>query len=150
MIPQVDWDPQSYGFMFGLFEYMPTCPHCRKCFDSGLITPVHELMHCLGFVHEHTRPDRDNFVAVNTDNIVAGAEKNFEKRKQGYSDFFDEGSVNAEHSPYDVSSVLHYGPKDFSANGTEVITFLHGLPDETWPESAPEDPLSLIDQVISC
>ena len=107
-------------------------------------------MHCLGFVHEHTRPDRDNFVAVNTDNIVAGAEKNFEKRKQGYSDFFDEGSVNAEHSPYDVSSVLHYGPKDFAVNGTEVITFLHGLPDETWPESAPEDPLSVIDQVMSC
>ena len=25
------------------------------CFDRGLIVPVHELMHTLGFVHEHTR-----------------------------------------------------------------------------------------------
>ena len=34
------------------------------CFDDGLVTPVHELLHTLGFVHEHTRPDRDNFVEV--------------------------------------------------------------------------------------
>ena len=25
------------------------------CFDSGLIVPVHELLHTLGFVHEHNR-----------------------------------------------------------------------------------------------
>ena len=111
------------------------------------MTPVHELMHSLGFVHEHTRPDRDNFVAVNTENIVSGKEANFKKRKQGYSDFFNEGSVNAESSPYDVLSLLHYGPKDFSANGKDVITFLHGLPDETWPAPQHEDPLSVIDQV---
>ena len=34
------------------------------CFDNGLVTPVHELLHTLGFVHEHTRPDRDKFVEV--------------------------------------------------------------------------------------
>ena len=27
----------------------------RKCFLKGLTTPVHELMHTLGFVHEHNR-----------------------------------------------------------------------------------------------
>ena len=25
------------------------------CFDRGLIVPVHELLHTLGFVHEHNR-----------------------------------------------------------------------------------------------
>ena len=63
------------------------------------MTPVYKLLHSLGFVHEHTRPDRDNFVEVNTENIKPGKERNFEKRKQGYSDYFEKGSVNSENSP---------------------------------------------------
>ena len=75
------------------------------------MTPVHELVHTLGFVHEHTRPDRDNFISVNTDNIEPGKEKNFEKRPHGTSDFFEKGSVNTRNTPYDVLSLLHYGPR---------------------------------------
>ena len=52
------------------------------------MTPVHELLHTLGFDHEHTRPDRDSFISVNTDNITPGKEGNFERSKQGYSDYF--------------------------------------------------------------
>ena len=26
-----------------------------RCFHNGLMTPVHELLHTLGFVHEHER-----------------------------------------------------------------------------------------------
>ena len=63
------------------------------------MTPVHELLHTLGFVHEHTRPDRDNFVNINTDNIKLGKKGNFEKRKQGYNDYFEKGSVNSDNSP---------------------------------------------------
>ena len=82
------------------------------------------------------------------ENIKPGKEGNFERRRQGYSDFFEEGSVNSDNSPYDVLSLLHYGPRDFAKNTEEdVITFLHGLPDETWPAPVPEDPLSVIDQV---
>ena len=117
------------------------------CFQSGLMTPVHELLHTLGFVHEHTRPDRDNFVEVNMDNIKPGKEGNFEKRTRGFSDSRDKNSVNTRNTPYDILSLLHYGPQDFSKNGEDVITFLHGQPDYTWPEPQPDDPLSLIDQV---
>ena len=81
------------------------------CFDSGLTTVVHELLHTLGFVHEHTRPDRDNFISVNTNNIQLGKEKNFEIRKHGTSDFFEKGNVNSKNTPYDVLSLLHYGPR---------------------------------------
>ena len=75
------------------------------------MTPVHELVHTLGFVHEHTRPDRDNFISVNTDNIQLGKEKNFEIRKHGTTDFFEKGNVNSKNTPYDVLSLLHYGPR---------------------------------------
>ena len=68
--------------------------------------PVHELLHTLGFVHEHTRPDRDDFISVNMDNIEPGKEKNFEKRLQDTSsDFFEKGSINSsDNTPYDVLS----------------------------------------------
>ena len=39
------------------------------------MTPVHEFLHTLGFVHEHTRPDRDDFISINFDNIEPGEEK---------------------------------------------------------------------------
>ena len=37
--------------------------------------------------------------------------------------------------------------QDFSKNGEDVLTYLHGLPDQSWPEPDEEDPLSVIDQV---
>ena len=41
--------------------------------------PVHELLHTLGFVHEHTRPDRDDFISVNMDNIEHFLENEWER-----------------------------------------------------------------------
>ena len=37
--------------------------------------------------------------------------------------------------------------QDFSKNGEDVLTYLHGLTDRGWPEPDEEDPLSVIDQV---
>ena len=40
------------------------------CKNRGHVT--HELMHALGFFHEHTRPDRDKFVKILWHNIKSG------------------------------------------------------------------------------
>ncbi|XP_063352057.1 high choriolytic enzyme 2-like [Pelmatolapia mariae] len=58
----------------------------------------HELLHSLGLYHEHTREDRDKYVTVNWQNIVAGKENNF-KVKNG----------NTQNLPYDLTSIMHYG-----------------------------------------
>ena len=48
-----------------------------------------------------------------------------------------------------LPQVLHYGPMDNSKTGKEeVFSFIHGMPDESWPEPDPSDPLSVVDQVF--
>jgi len=64
---------------------------------------VHELGHLIGFYHEHTRPDRGNFVTINTNNIQDGRGDQFEL----------EGSADA-YGPYDFDSIMHYARCAFS------------------------------------
>ena len=65
--------------------------------SCGKWTVVHELLHALGVMHEHTRDDRDDFVQVNFDNIRSDKEHNFETSKFA----FDSGR-------YDYESIMHY------------------------------------------
>ena len=81
------------------------------------------MLHCLGFFHEHNRIDRDNFVKVNWENIQAGLASNFYKArdpgrvlprcrdlKGPNFDDCDNGWPEDTHgTPYDYSSIMHYG-----------------------------------------
>ncbi|XP_074612930.1 uncharacterized protein LOC141871253 [Acropora palmata] len=62
---------------------------------------IHEIAHALGFFHEHSRPDRDDYVDVLWNNVVSGYEKNFYKETTE--------TVNSRGVGYDYGSVMHYG-----------------------------------------
>lgn len=84
-------------------------PSCT--FRRGTI--IHEIMHALGFFHEQNRPDRDDWVDIQFDNIRSGLESNFHKISSFYVTTFD--------VPYDYNSVMHYNAYAFSKNGEQTI-----------------------------
>jgi len=84
------------------------------CITAGIA--AHEAIHALGWFHAQSRPDRDSFVRINTANIQAGAEGNFNK--------YTTSSVTVSGLPYDYCSVMHYSATSFSVNGQPTITAL--------------------------
>lgn len=81
------------------------------CTHTGTI--AHELGHNLGLWHEHTRPDRDQYVTVLKDNIKEADITNFIKRKAE--------DINMQGLKYDFDSIMHYGQNAFSKNGDNTI-----------------------------
>ncbi|CAB1432545.1 unnamed protein product [Pleuronectes platessa] len=78
------------------------------CIQRGIIQ--HEVLHALGFYHEHTRSDRDQYVKINWENIEKHNFINFRK--------MDTDNLN---TPYDYTSVMHYGRTAFGRRA-ETIT----------------------------
>ncbi|XP_031550609.1 zinc metalloproteinase nas-13-like [Actinia tenebrosa] len=84
------------------------------CMSPGHVS--HEIMHTLGFFHEHTRPDRDNYIKILWDNIKKGNEIQFKIRSSMESTNLGQ--------PYDFRSIMHYHRKEFSKNGKNTIESL--------------------------
>ncbi|XP_044026245.1 low choriolytic enzyme-like [Siniperca chuatsi] len=87
------------------------------CIQHGIIQ--HELLHVLGFYHEHNRSDRDQYVKIKWENINEYFVNNFEK--------YDTNNLN---TTYDYSSVMQYGRTAFGNNGLETII---PIPDPSVP-----------------
>jgi len=78
--------------------------------DKGVIQ--HELIHVLGFFHEHSRWDRDDWVKILFENIEDRSKHNFKKRPR---------TETESGLPYDYCSIMHYPAKAFSKNGRKTI-----------------------------
>lgn len=81
------------------------------CWWRGTVT--HEIAHALGFYHEQSRPDRDEFVTILWDNIETDKESNFRK--------YSRSTIDSLGTPYDYGSVMHYGAFAFSRNNQPTI-----------------------------
>ena len=90
--------------------------------DEGTI--MHEMLHALGVQHEHSRPDRDNYLNVNLDATTEDSE--FTKiTNANWLQVFD--SKNNDMYPYEPDSVMHYGSYDTSTDHSiPVMTYKDG------------------------
>ena len=77
---------------------------------------LHELGHALGLLHEHQRPDRDNYIKVFWENILNVYQQNFEIR--------DNPLIVEENYSYDYNSIMHYPAKSFSKNDSNTLVSL--------------------------
>jgi hypothetical protein len=82
-----------------------------SCIHKGTI--VHELLHALGFWHEQSRPDRDDYITLALQNVRADLAFNFDKAALS--------SVDLLGTPYDFASIMHYEWNAFSMNGKATI-----------------------------
>ncbi|XP_020613836.1 astacin-like metalloendopeptidase [Orbicella faveolata] len=80
----------------------------KGCQTKGVV--IHELLHALGMMHEHCRPDRNQFIRINANNIKPKARVEYRVLK---------GYVIGE--PYDYGSVMHYGFNFFSVDSKRPI-----------------------------
>ncbi|EJW82904.1 zinc metalloproteinase nas-1 [Wuchereria bancrofti] len=76
-------------------------------------TVIHELMHVIGFIHEHQRNDRDHFVNILWQNIIPGANTDFEKLTSVKLSYYGER--------YDYFSIMHYESTEGSRNGKNTV-----------------------------
>ena len=80
-------------------------PGCRT---RGIV--IHEIGHAIGFWHEQSRPDRDQFVTIVERNIISGKASQFYKR-----------SVDSHGHKYDYGSIMHYSTRAFGYRGAITI-----------------------------
>ncbi|XP_058819644.1 seminal metalloprotease 1-like [Topomyia yanbarensis] len=88
-----------------------------ECYAS-VGTPLHELMHTLGFLHQHTRPDRDQYIHVLYENVIQRPEYlfNFE--------IIEPWTELAFPLPYDFESIMHYSPAMYSREPSRLPTMI--------------------------
>ncbi|XP_053690798.1 seminal metalloprotease 1-like [Sabethes cyaneus] len=84
------------------------------CVRHGVV--VHEVLHALGFFHQQSASNRDDYVRILWDNIEPGHEHNFNK--------YNESEVSSFGIEYDYGSVMHYSAKAFSRNSEPTMEAL--------------------------
>lgn len=67
----------------------------------------------IGFYHEHSRPDRNEYIEVKYDNVDPSFRNEFGRYVQGATNLLGYG--------YDHASIMHYAKDDFSVNGNDTI-----------------------------
>ncbi|XP_015912379.1 astacin-like metalloprotease toxin 5 [Parasteatoda tepidariorum] len=82
----------------------------KGCHRVGTI--MHELMHAVGFYHEHNRSDRDDYVKIHLENVKDHEQHNFQKVLK---------RMEVLYTQFDYDSIMIYESTAWSKNGNDTI-----------------------------
>ncbi|XP_055632677.1 hatching enzyme 1.2-like [Toxorhynchites rutilus septentrionalis] len=114
----------SYVGMIWNNDYNKVNLEIPGCIDTG--TASHELMHAMGFHHEHVRPDRDDWISINrsalhsfynTDSFYDSA---YLKRPWNITELYGQD--------YNYTSVMHYSAWAAAASSAYPVL----IPKKPW------------------
>lgn len=90
----------------GTGEYLSGTPATLTLHGLARGLICHEAGHLFGLAHEHQRKDSTNFIVLNTNNVISGALSQFVV-----------DPTDIPFGNYDLESVMHYSPGNFSSGG---------------------------------
>jgi hypothetical protein len=85
--------------------------------DCRRANVIHEIIHALGFGHEHSRKDRDKYVTIQWDNIEKKNQIQFNKT-ESFPLPWESITFGVD---YDAKSIMHYKKTDFAWNDKNTI-----------------------------
>ncbi|KAI6175941.1 Zinc metalloproteinase nas-8 [Aphelenchoides bicaudatus] len=101
------------GKIDGCFSDVGRAGGRQLSLDDGCLqydTVIHELLHSVGFYHEH---ERDHYINILWQNIDKEAYDQFGRVDLTESSYYGQ--------PYDYKSIMHYDSLAFSKNGRETL-----------------------------
>uniref|UniRef100_A0A1I7ZIY8 Zinc metalloproteinase n=1 Tax=Steinernema glaseri TaxID=37863 RepID=A0A1I7ZIY8_9BILA len=93
----------------GAIQYINLEP--GQCEHFEVVT--HEIAHALGFMHEQSRWDRDEYVWIDTNKVSGNMQHNYDKE--------DEEENNNYGMQYDFGGVMHYQDNFFAINQRDTV-----------------------------
>jgi hypothetical protein len=98
-----------YSYVGNIHQGMQELSLGQGCEFKG--TAVHELMHVLGFYHEQSRPDRDQYITIRFQNVAPDQAEHLDICQD----------CTTQGLPYDYASIMHLGSRAFTANGNDTL-----------------------------
>ncbi|PIC41748.1 hypothetical protein B9Z55_009052 [Caenorhabditis nigoni] len=122
------------------YQVVSVGPNC-----DSLGTATHELMHAIGFWHQQSRSDRDDYVYVDFSNIIPSQAYNFQKMP------LDQAQLLA--LKYDYGSVMQYYPYAFALDSSKytILAKENGMQNSMGQREAPAfSDLIAVNKLYNC